>query len=302
MVNQVEKNNNKSVKFNFWHMIAINIVFLLVVILLLVIYINHSMTVVKINSERISQNQLFKVMFAHCGEGSIEQLITQVLIEQEGKRLGLKVTDDEIDREIKFVIDEYLMGDEDEFYNQLILKSISLDTYRNDIYFYILSLKITSPQVTESEAREFFENNKAIFMTHDMVEVRHILTATEEEALEVISGLEQGIGFTQMASERSLCSATKDTGGYLGFFSRESGAMTEFEEAAFTLAIGERSEPVHSWLGYHVIEVLDRKDGKIVTYEDVEDRVKEIALEDITNRMIKELIDRLRSEANIIYY
>jgi parvulin-like peptidyl-prolyl isomerase len=50
---------------------------------------------------------------------------------------------------------------------------------------------------------------------------------------------------------------SKDKGGDLGWFGR--GVMDKpFEEAAFALQAGQRSDVVHGAYGYHVIEVLER--------------------------------------------
>ena len=47
----------------------------------------------------------------------------------------------------------------------------------------------------------------------------------------------------------------------MGWFGR--GMMVApFEEAAFSLPIGEISEPIQSNFGYHIIEVLERDDAR----------------------------------------
>ena len=43
----------------------------------------------------------------------------------------------------------------------------------------------------------------------------------------------------------------------LGYFMR-GDMIQEFEDAAFSLEIGEVSEPVESMYGYHIIKLVDR--------------------------------------------
>lgn len=78
---------------------------------------------------------------------------------------------------------------------------------------------------------------------------------SREDALEEIkaikSELANGAEFEQLAAENSDCPSGAD-GGDLGFFGR--GAMVpEFEEAAFSLKVGEVSDVVETEFGYHLI-------------------------------------------------
>ena len=93
------------------------------------------------------------------------------------------------------------------------------------------------------------------------------MVETEKEALEMLSRLDKGEDFAELAKKHSQDSGSKEQGGDLGFFPR--GEMVkEFEDAAFALAVGERSEPVKTIHGYHVIETLEHKEGRKVTYEE----------------------------------
>ena len=79
-----------------------------------------------------------------------------------------------------------------------------------------------------------------------------------ERLLEIQQELLAGRDFAEMAQDYSddLMSAKK--GGDLGFFAR--GAMIEaFDHIAFSLEIGEISQPVRTEFGYHLIKVEERK-------------------------------------------
>jgi len=52
----------------------------------------------------------------------------------------------------------------------------------------------------------------------------------------------------------------------------------EFEEAAFSLAVGEISEPISNTIGYHIIEVLGHEERELAP--DVLERHKSQAFED----------------------
>jgi len=125
---------------------------------------------------------------------------------------------------------------------------------------------------TEEEARRFFEMNRADFEQDATVTMNYVQferRATAEDEAEIVEGLRDlaaavrdGEDFAELASLYSD-GPTRETGGDLGYFAR--GAMVpEFEEVAFSLDVGEVSEPFRTQFGYHIVLVEDRrqKDGK----------------------------------------
>ncbi len=90
------------------------------------------------------------------------------------------------------------------------------------------------------------------------VKASHILVKTEEEALKLKKEINEGKDFAKAAMEASLC-PSKQNGGDLGYFSK--GQMVkEFEDAAFSMNVGEVSNPIKTQFGYHLIYLTDKQD------------------------------------------
>jgi peptidyl-prolyl cis-trans isomerase C len=77
------------------------------------------------------------------------------------------------------------------------------------------------------------------------------------DARNVLDQINAGKDFAELAKANSNCPSGKQ-GGDLGFFSR--GRMVkEFEDAAFSMEVGQVSEPVKTQFGYHLIKVTDKR-------------------------------------------
>lgn len=88
------------------------------------------------------------------------------------------------------------------------------------------------------------------------VKASHILVKTEQEAMDLYNEIKNGKSFAEIAEEKSLCPSGQN-GGDLGFFGK--GMMVKpFEDAAFTLEVGELSKPVQTQFGWHLIQVTDK--------------------------------------------
>ncbi len=91
-----------------------------------------------------------------------------------------------------------------------------------------------------------------------LVKASHLLVKTEEEAKKIKEEIVNGKDFAQAAKEVSICPSGLN-GGDLGYFSR--GQMVkEFEDAAFSMEIGEISNPIKTQFGYHLIYLTDKQD------------------------------------------
>lgn len=89
------------------------------------------------------------------------------------------------------------------------------------------------------------------------VKASHLLVATKEEAENIKKQIDEGTDFADLATKHSKCPSGQN-GGDLGFFGK--GQMVpEFEEAAFSLPIGEVSEPIQTQFGWHLLKVYDHK-------------------------------------------
>lgn len=292
------------------HLLAVIAVLLVAIIIMAVTLpgsggqskVSDSEAVALVNGEPVPKDELFEIMYAQGGADALEQLIARKLIAQEAASAGIEVTEEEMDAEVDSIIGESFQGSREDFLEVLEFYGISEESFREDARLNLLvrKLAMTKIDLSDEEVRGFFDEHRYLFEQAEEIEVRHILVETEETAAEVVERLAGGEGFAELASEFSVDLSNKDNAGYLGFFGR--GVMVpEFEEAAFGLAVGDVSGAVESPFGFHVIELLDRRDAVEVAFEDVEDEVMDAYIEDRVPAVINEIVQELYEKAEIEY-
>ena len=293
-----EGKRGRKIRLKPQHLMAVLLVIVILGAALAVYFSQRDQVFATVNGEKISKNELFDAMYAQNGEAVLDDLIMRLLIKQEGRRLGLIVTNEEIEK----IITENFPGGEEELNSALQYYGLTMDAFREETALNLLLRKIAHSQIEigEGDTEEYYEANKERFSIPTEVEARHILVETEEEANALIAQLEDGADFAELAKEHSLDKANKDSGGNLGYFTKDD-MVAELSAAAFALAVGERSQPVKTSYGYHIIEVLNRKEGRARSYGEVKDEVREALLEEKTYEFTSELLARLRAEAKIKY-
>ncbi len=102
-------------------------------------------------------------------------------------------------------------------------------------------------------------SNKRKSNVNEPFEVRasHLLVDSKEQAEQCREEILAGKSFAQVAKEVSKCPSGSQ-GGDLGYFTR-GRMVAPFENAAFSLPVGELSEPIQTQFGWHLITVTDQK-------------------------------------------
>ncbi|MDD3775533.1 MAG: peptidyl-prolyl cis-trans isomerase [Sulfurovaceae bacterium] len=135
-----------------------------------------------------------------------------------------------------------------------------------------IKTQVDSMIVSDGEAREIYNNNKAKFIEPSRIKIRHIVVRTKEEANSIIAALKHLSGdmlkrtFAAIASNNSI-DVSRDRGGDLGELSKEQ-LGPDVAQIAWDLDAGTISmRPIQTPVGYHVIFVEQKLKPRTIPYE-----------------------------------
>jgi peptidyl-prolyl cis-trans isomerase C len=232
-----------------------------------------------VNGDKISQTQVQNLMKQNNVKPddeskvypiAVDQLVDEQLLASAAKKSGVQSSS-----EYKKRLGEL---------EQNLTRQVYVDNYLKD-------------KVTDAAVKGEYDKLKAANKGKEEVHARHILVKTEEEAKKVITDLDNGAKFEDLAKERSIDPSAK-SGGDIGYFV-QGELVPEFSDAAFATKPGTYTKtPVHTKFGWHVIYVVDKRPRVIPELKDVQDRIRGA----LAQQALKGLIQSLAAKADIKRY
>jgi foldase protein PrsA len=192
--------------------------------------------------------------------------------EQEAEKLGVQVTDKDVDAEVEKFVEERFEGKRAEYVKAIEAQGYSEEYVRDTFRTSVLSQKLFDAvtkdvEVPAEEIAQYYEVNKASYGSPESRDVRHILIAektdgstevdfekSKAEADRILAELRAGGDFARLARENSDDPGSKAQGGKLTISRGQT--VPEFDQTSFELEQGTVSDPVRTTYGYHIIEAL----------------------------------------------
>ena len=204
----------------------------------------------------------------------MERLIIERIQLQLASQRGIDIDDETLTQRVNAFAAENQMS-LDEFRETLEKDGISYRRFREDVRRELQLQRLQQAMVrrrvsiTEQELGDLMDSPAFREMTSDQYRVGHILLAVESGASEetsaraeaaandIVAKLRDGADFARMAIENSAA-ATALEGGDLGW-RRAAELPSLFGEAVLGLGPGETADPVRNSLGFHIIQLLEKR-------------------------------------------
>lgn len=172
---------------------------------------------------------------------------------------------------------------------------------------------VLTPEPTEDECQRYYEANPSQFMVGQALHVRHILFAVtpgvnvhaltvhaEKALLELTHKHAHPERFAQLAAELSNC-PTSAQGGDLGWIGPDDCAPELanelFHQKHSQWGMGVHPRLIHTRFGFHIIEVLNRRTGRLPAYAEVHQRIAALLAMQSRARALHQYMSLLAGEA-----
>ena len=249
---------------------------------------------------------------------ALDSMIAEALLTKEVEKQNVVIKNEEVDEALTQLKESLPPEVKLEEY----LKTIDLTEkdLRESVGKNLRIKKLIEQQVadiavpSDKEIEAFYADNAEKFQVPESVEARHILIALKPEDDEAAKAQKKvkaekireqlvekkGENFEAIAAEVFDC-PSKSKGGKLGVFGRGQ-TVPAFENAAFSQKVGEIGPVVETSFGYHVIEVLDRKEARAAPLSEMSERISNYLVAQKKDEAVKAYIESLKATATIVFH
>ena len=245
----------------------------------------------------------------------LEGIVARTLLLQEAEKQGVTVSDEEVKGQIAALRGRF--PDQAAFEKALSEQGMTEAGLMKDlrreavVQKYVETRIFNQVQVSDQQARAFYDQNKDKMQQPERAHLRHILVKVDAGAAEadkqkarakaddLLARIKKGEDFAKLASENSDDPGSKSQGGDLSWVTRGQ-TVPPFEKAAFALTRPNELSPVtESQFGYHIIQLVERQAPTAVPFEQAKDRINQMLKQQEAGKALQARVDQLKSQGKV---
>jgi Parvulin-like peptidyl-prolyl isomerase len=246
----------------------------------------------------------------------LQRLIDSVLIEQEAKKsgAGIIVKDEEIMEVIQDMSNKQKLSMQD-FLKGIAKEGNSIESVKKEIRGQMIRARLLRREikskilVSDEEIGEYYNKNRQDYEGKETVRIKQLLlllppnadknikAKMKNEAQQLHKRVMNGESFDLMIVKYSQGPAAAQ-GGDVGFIGRGT-IIPEVEAVAFSLPVGQVSEVIESSVGFHIIQVVDKKGAGLKPIAAVREEIKTKIEDEKLDKKYDEWIASIRAKSHI---
>ena len=244
----------------------------------------------------------------------LNRMVDNLLVEQEAKKAGISVQDEEVEEARRDIRAQHNLSEE-EFSSLLAKEGMTLAEYNMKTREQLTRLQLIRREikskvvVTEEEIGEYYAKHREEYEGKESVRLRQILlplpTGAKPETKEKLRAeaetihkqLLAGKPFQELSAKFSRGPGAEE-GGDIGFIEKGT-ILPEVESAAFSLSTGQFSGVIESAVGFHIIQVTDRRGAGIKAIQNVRTEIQKKIENEKLEKKLEEWLKELRKKSNV---
>jgi len=280
--------------------------------------------IVKVNGDIVTQSefearQIAAVQQSRIGNDQVEKFLREnnahilqeaiddLLLVQRAVDLGMKMRPDYIKEVIEGIKKENNIASDEDLQQQLRKEGMSLDELKRNIERNILKRQVLQRELenkvtaTEDDGKAYYQGHMEEYTKAATVRLQQIVVKADPQnpnlAQEVVGRIRNGEDFAELAKTYSV-GPNKASGGDLGTL-RKGDLAPDVEKVAFSLGVGQVSDPIPSADGFRILRVMEKTEGSVTPYEDARIEILRRLNADRSSAEVERYLQGLRDKAII---
>lgn len=244
----------------------------------------------------------------------LQRLIDNLLIEYEAKKKGTNIKDEEVMNVLKDMLTRQNIEMKD-YLKKLAKEGTPLEAVKSEIRGQLMRMRLMRLEVkskilvSDQEIGEYYDRHRDEYEGKEAVRIKQILllispnssaaavAKLREDAGKIQKRASGGESFDALAAKYSQGPAAAP-GGDVGFIEK-GGMIPEIEKAAFSLPQGQVSHVIQSSVGFHIIQVIDKRGAGHKPITVVREEIKAKLEDEKLEKKYDEWITSVRKRSHI---
>lgn len=244
----------------------------------------------------------------------LERIIDSHLALQEAERLGIRVSERDIDSAIEQIKTSNNLTEE-QFVKELAKQGVSVDLFRSDVRVDIVRARLINQEiraraaVTDAQVEKYFQEHQGEYDIRSGCWVRNILLEHSDGARdkdrdhkmnlarEIVEKIRGGLSFEEAAAQYSDAPNAQDGGnmGVVCWDDMNEGVRSRLEG----LEPGQVSEPLETPQGVQIFQMVEHVDADAKVAAEIKQKIREKLTEQLLTEKYQEWVKGLRAKASI---
>jgi peptidyl-prolyl cis-trans isomerase SurA len=237
---------------------------------------------------------------------------------EEADRMGLTLTDDELDRTVQSVMQKNNFTSKWQFKEALAEQGMTYHQYRQQLRKQVTILKLINEEVrstvviSQDEVHQYYLAHREAYKLPPHVTLSDIFLkipagSTPEQVGKIrvrgehiLRQLKRGDDFVILAGSESE-GPNAENGGFLGDLTKDQ-LLPELVDPAFTIPPGQVSNLIRTDKGFYIIKIDKREDQPYRKFKDLKNQILNDLSKKLTEKRIRVWLEKLRARSFVVIY